>query len=432
MLLVSNKKWDALNQQVKAMQSANLNRFVNFSSQIFPIWKEFENAYETMDMVYSVIKKLATNAAMIPFYGYDKKKDTDLPDEDLLVKFLDTLDFEQKEIMYTYLWTKGEVFGFKEVVELGVNQGSTKLTFLHPDLVTVVLSESFPVEIVGYNYTDVKNGISFPIDLEDMVFIKMPNPSSDPLKKFRGFAPVHALTRTLTRVSSEDDVAVAQLQNGGVPSIVFDKSPNLSPEVMGIRKDTFGRFLRNSSNVGAPYFAAGEMGHIALGSNLVDMNVAELGSVDFGRICNAFGVSTTLFNDKSASTESNVQEMVKEMYINTIIPNVIRIESALNKYVVPGIKTKGIIQADTSEIKALHDDEAKKATALSTRWWITPNEKRETEGWDRIVDDPLMDKIVIPSSMMLIEDLEIVVEPVDNAAGDYRAPVVPLKQASGS
>jgi phage portal protein BeeE len=391
-----------------------------------------------MDMVYSVIKKLATNAAMIPFYGYDKKKDTDLPDEDLLVKFLDTLDFEQKEIMYTYLWTKGEVFGYKEVLELGVNKGGTKLTFLHPDLVTVVLSTQFPIEIVGYNYNDPKNGLSFEIDLDDMVFIKMPNPSSDPLKKFRGFAPVHALTRTLTRVSSEDDVAVAQLQNGGVPSIVFDKTPGLGStmqngvevSVMGQRRDSFGRFLRNSSNKGAPYFAAGEMGHIALGSNLVDMNVAELGSVDFGRICNAFGVSTTLFNDKSASTESNVQEMVKEMYINTIIPNVIRIESALNKYVVPGIKTKGVIQADTSEIKALQDDEAKKAAALAARWWLSPNQKLESEGWEKSTD-PLMDKVIIPSSMMLIEDLGIVVEPVDNAAGDYRAPVVPLKQANG-
>ena len=185
----------------------------------------------------------------------------------------------------------------------------------------------------------------------------------------------------------------------------------------------------------SPYFSANDLGYIALGTPLADMDVATLAGLDFDRICNAYGISSVLFNNKSASTESNVQEMVKEMYTNTIIPNVHRVESALNKNVVPDIQTKGVIKCDTSEIKALRDDEAKKAAALAAKWWLTGNEKREADMYDQDVSEELMNKYIVPSGMMLLDDLNMVVPPVDNTAGDYNntgASVVPIKRAANA
>ncbi len=425
MLIIGNKKWDAMQQQLKALQTTTISRLSNFSAQIYPTWKQFDDAYASMDMVYSVIKKLATNAAMIPFYGYDSNG-KDLSPNDPLVKFLSTLDFEQKEIMYTYLWDRGEVFAYKNKLEFGKNAGLNSLTFLHPAMVNLRLSSTFPVEITGYTYRNLQSQEELDIEVEDMIYIRMPNTSTDQNMKWRGLSAADVLRRVLTRVTSEDDVSVAQLQNGGTPAIVYDKTPNLAPGALGVRKDTFGRFLSNSSNKGAPYFAAGEMGHIPLGSSLVDMNVAELASLDFGRICNAFGVSTTLFNDKSASTESNVKEMKAEMYENTIIPNVHRVESALNRSAVPDIATKGYIRSDTSEIKALQEDESALVNALAAAWWLKGNEKRERMAYDRD-DNELLDTFIIPSGMMLIEDLEIT-DDLENTGEEY-ANVVPLKRA---
>uniref|UniRef100_UPI002B1DF0E1 hypothetical protein n=1 Tax=Enterobacter agglomerans TaxID=549 RepID=UPI002B1DF0E1 len=68
--------------------------------------------------------------------------------------------------------------------------------------------------------------------------------------------------------------------------------------------DNFGRFLRNSDNKGAPYFAAGEMGVIQLGLSLVELDALVMSDVDFDKICNAFSISSTLFNNKKASTEA--------------------------------------------------------------------------------------------------------------------------------
>jgi HK97 family phage portal protein len=437
MIFLSNKKMDAMLDKLKALQFNNVNRFANFSAQIYPVWKEFEDAYQTMDMIHACIKKLATNAALVPLYGYNKKTDADLPDSDKLVTFLDTLDFEQKELMYTFLWDFGEVFAYKVVVDEGVNKGLLRLVFLHPLKVNLRISNDFPQEITGYVYKDLHSNVELEIPVEDMIFIKLPNPSTDPVKRLRGLAPSDVLAPTLNRISSADAATVAQLQNGGTPGIVYDKVPGLDPAATGNRKNDFAKFLRNSANKGAPYFAGNELGYLSIGTPLADLAVTELASVDLARVCNVFGISTILFNDHSASTESNVEGMKKEMFENVIIPNVTRITDALNKSAVPDIQTTGYIKADTSEIKALQEDQSKLVAALSSAWWITGNEKRTAQMYDQVTDEPLMDKIIIPSGMMVIEDLNMV-PPIDNAAGDYVAPadanktpkVVPLKSGT--
>lgn len=446
MQFISNKKWDALQLTIKALQTSNLNQLTNnFTSKIFPSWnvvKEMD-AYQTMDFIYAVVSKLATTSAMIPFYGFDKGKDTDLPESDPLVQFLNTLDFEEKEKLFTYLYLNGEVFALKNRPELGVNSAFVQsLTFLHPAKMQIKISGEFPVQIVGYKYFDLNSRVDKDIELDDIIFIKLFNPSANQHDEFRGLSPVKVLTRTLTRVTAGEDATVSQLQNGGTPGIVYDETPGLAPEAIGQRKDNFGRFLRNSANKGAPYFSANKLGYIQLGTPLTDMEVIALADVDFDRVCNVFGVSSILFNNKSASTESNVQQMVKEMYTNTVLPNIYRVEAALNKGVVPFIKTKGIIKCDTSEIKALQEDQNQLVTALAAAWWLTPNEKRTAQMYDQD-ENELFDKYIIPSGLMLLDDLEMPVEDVENTAGDYvpqldangkpikQPRVVPLRQANG-
>lgn len=420
---------------MKSLQLGNTASMINnFSTRIFPNWsvvKEID-AYQTMDMIYSVVSKLATDSALIPFYGYDKKGDTDLPESDKLTIFLDTLDFEEKEKLYTYLYLHGEVFAFKNKLELGKNAGLQSLRFLHPSRVALRLSNTFPVQIIGYVYIDLNMGVDINIEVEDMIFIKKFNPSDNVMDEFRGLSAVKVLTRTLQRIQSGEDASTAQLQNGGVPGIVYNKTPGISVETTGQRKDAFNRFLRNQSNKGAPYFAGDELGYISLGSPLTDLEITVLAETDFDRICNVFGVSSILFNNKKASTESNVQEMVKEMYTNTIIPNVYRVESALNKYAVPDIQTKGIVKCDTSEIKALQEDQTQLVTALAAAWWLTPNEKREAQMYDQS-EEEVFDKFIVPSGLMLLDDLSMVVEPIENTANDYQAPQLdangkPIKQ----
>lgn len=420
MQIISNKKWaglqdrlanvEGLQHEIKSIQSANIvEQFSSISATIFPSWNIFKEIelYRINDDINAVVSKLAVNSATIPFYGYDAKSGEDLLPEDPLSILLSKLDFTEKEILYTHFYLFGEVFLYKNKVELGPNAGVLSTDFLHPNFMQLVLTTGFPTEIAGYIYRDPERGIQLNFLPDEIIFIRTVNPATNFYERWRGVSKASVLAQTLTRLKAGRDASVGQLQNGGGKSIVFQEASDFEAiEKTGMRKENYSKFTRNPDNVGAPYFAGGgKMGILRLNDSLVDLDIKALAQWDFDKICNVFGVSSILFNNKGASTESNVQEMKKEMYTNTILPNIYRVEGALNKYLVPDVKTKGVVKCDVSEIKELHEDTTRQAAALAQMWWLTGNEKRETMMYGEDVDDELMNKYIIPAGMVLLDDL---------------------------
>jgi hypothetical protein len=128
-----------------------------------------------------------------------------------------------------------------------------------------------------------------------------------------------------------------------------------------------------------------------------------------------------LFNNKKASTESNVKEMRKDMYTNAIIPNVLRVCNALT-YGTQDIFGQGkCVRPELSEIPELQQDMKDKATAWAALPAFIPNEMRESMGMDQL-DDPQADLLYIKNGYTLLDDLNISVAPLDNAANDYVSP----------
>ena len=145
----------ALEQQVKALQRSSMGIAFNASTAIFPSYQVLENVdtYVTIDDVYSIITLLAETAARIPMYGYEIVDDSamksmkkysktsllgkhyqskamqDLPEQDNFNEFLRNLTYEDLVMYYTILYISGELFLYKEVIELGPNGGKV---ILHP------------------------------------------------------------------------------------------------------------------------------------------------------------------------------------------------------------------------------------------------------------------------------------------------------------
>jgi phage portal protein BeeE len=342
-------------------------------------------------------------------------------------QYLKTLTLEDREQMYTWLYLCGEIFMYKErALQFGPNKGKLKTYFLHPSFMTVILGAVFPNPIIGYRYQDTQT--TFTLGAEEVIYIKYFNPTTRYNEKHRGMSPIKALAQRLTRMQANMSASVSQMQNGGVPSIVYDKTPGIDTRfgtsennevtVMGQHKDNFSRFLRNSDNKGAPYFAAGEMGVIPLGLSLVEMDALVMADVDFDKICNAFSISSVLFNNKKASTESNVKEMRKDMYSNAIIPNVLRICDGITKGTVDVFGTGKCIRPDLDDIQELQEDIKKKADGWAAMPFIVPNEMRLSLGQDALAD-PMADKLYAKSGYAPIDDLNIDVQPIDNTANDY-------------
>lgn len=431
-LFGTSKVVNDLKSQIKQLQNRSIAIQLNASTSIFPTYQELENinTYTTVDDVYSIVTLLAETAARIPMYGYKivsessmknykrfnqtsihgkyyrRKAMQDLPEEDPFVTFLNSIDYAEKIKYYTILYIAGELFLYKQIIEFGPNKGKVQLHVLNNQNISVILSDSFPQQVLGYRYYDVDFEGEFPAN--EVMHIKYFNPDYSNGRNFRGLSPLQVLSKRLTRLEAGMNATVAQVQNGGVPGIVYEKS-DYAIESLGQRKNDFSSYLRNSSNKGAPYFAAGEMGYLELGLSLADMNVLDLQNVDFTKLCNAYKIPEVLLNNHKASTDNNVNWAEKRLYTNSILPNIYLLRDAFVNQIAPlfGGSVKRTIEIDLSEIPSLHEDIKQQASALDAMWWITPNEKRDIMQFEEI-DNPLMDQILIDSNKMLLGDLQIV------------------------
>ena len=430
-LFGATKKVDALEKQVKALQGQNLGMIINATTSIYPSWQTIENSlsYTTIDDVYSVISMLADTAARIPMEGYEIVDDSlmkrykklgqqsiqgkyyrtksvqDLPENDKFVTFLKSISYADKVRWYSLLYMNGELFLWKEVVELGPNRGKVYLHVLDSSKVTVLISEDFPQRVIGYKYFDM--GFDGTFRPDEVIHVKYFNPTITNGLQWRGLSPLQVLTKRLTRLTSAMDVSVGQMQNGGVPGIVYEKS-DYAIESLGQRKNDFAMYLRNSANKGAPYFAAGEMGYLPLGLSNADLDIAELANIDFTKICNAYKVPEVLLNNQDSSTYNNVNTALKMLYTNTILPNIFLMRDAIEASILP-MYTDGVkrmIDIDISEIPALQDDMKAQADALNAMWWITPNEKRDIQMFEEL-DMPGMDDIIVDGGKMLLSEIAL-------------------------
>lgn len=377
---------------------------------VYPDWQQVMNGkrYATVDDIYSIIRYLATTAARIKSYAYRN----DEPEERITAllqnpsQFLSRFEFY--EAVNTYLLQDGEVFIIKDPVTKGYT-----FNVMAP-IETVVMTSSY----VPVGYQHIRNGqVVRNFELDEVIHIKYFN--SDP-KSVRGLSPLRVLHERIVQASSIDNQLTAQMQNGGVNTLVFDKfAYDNGTEVMNARKDSFYRFIKNAENKGAPYFAAGDMQAVHIGSSLSEMQILEALGVPFKKMCNAFGTSDILFNSDSASTESNVQEMTKRTYTNTILPNINRINDGISRSL--DLAGQGIsIKEDLSEIPELQEDMAMLVNALNTAWWLTPNQRLEAMNYDRR-DNPIFDEPFIPGGLSPLSDLEM--NPDTNLtddAGDYK------------
>ena len=392
--------------QAKAFQSTTT---LSMHNQIFPTWQSWKEikTFQTVEDIYTVVNRMAKECANIPLYGYDLKG-KDLPDADPFAIFLRKLTRAQRYEMFLWYWLRGESFCYKDRFD-GANKRVEKMYFLNPNFVTLVINDSFPFTITGYRYTNPQAGIDIAIMPEEMIFIKDFNPTDDFYLSFRGLSKIQVLAKRLTKLSSNLDNSVSQMQNGGVPGIVFQKdlpSDAKSASVVGARRDNFSRFLQNSDNKGAPFFAAGEMGYLKLGLSTVELDAIKAELSDFKKVCNVFSLSDRLFNNDATGSEISDDNARKGLYTDACMPATGMFEDAFNAELCPdfgGVAKE--CKFDYSEVKILQSNQLQVAQAISASPTFIPNEQRTAQGLPRI-EDPAMDEVYFKTGYQPITDFE--------------------------
>ena len=417
---------------------------INRNIAVYPTYDiaAYSERYVTTDDLYSIFNKIATHSARIPIYGYLVKDDAakkklnkikqphlkqhevkslslkaleDLPETDPVEQLLEfpcegMSKFEFYYAIHTFLLSAGEAFILKVRPEFGKNAGKpVTLQILYPQNVILKVSDTLPRKVMYYDYTINGQKVFENIPAEDVIHIKYFNPQIDYSgSELRGLSPLRVLLRRLERLDSNMNVSVAQMQNGGVNTIVFDKAPNDTGavEIVGARKDNYYRFKNNSANTGAPFFASGEMGAIQLGLSLADLSVLELANVDFKKLCNAYSISDRLFNNDATGSEVSDDNARKGLYTDACLPNVYRIVDALKLNLLNEFTDKKReLLADVSEIPELQENYKELAETFAAMPVIIPNEIMRAFKYE-VSTDPNMDKPYIKTGYMSMDEAQ--------------------------
>jgi hypothetical protein len=165
--------------------------------------------------------------------------------------------------------------------------------------------------------------------------------------------------------------------------------------------------IDNANTIGV---ANGDLGYINFGLKGTEMELTDLERLTMERICSLVNVPAGLFNPDSA-IRNNQQEYKKELVIGACCPELDSLRDDWNE-VAKLYNDEIYVDYDLSVYPELQEDMEKINKINVASWWKTPNEKRLSEFMDEH-PDPMMDKIIVPSGLMLIEDLGLT--DVDNA-----------------
>lgn len=432
-MLFNNSKIKSLQSQIERLQREQMLSSVSRLTQIYPSWQTFKEleAFEKFDDIYSIVSYLSETAAMIPLYGYkvvnenslknykrssgllkktmQTKALEDLNEKNTTAQLLKSLTMDRKVAIYLSLFLNGETLLIKNKVDIGPRTGQIDLIQVSPVFMTAIITDSYPEILVGWKYS--KDGYEFTLTATEVIQIKMPNPNP---RSWRGLSPIVPLAKRLTRIESGMNVSTAQMQNGGLPGVIYEK--DLGTNMLGKRREDFAKFVSNNGNTGVPYWMDGDIGYVQVGTILADLQLSELSNIDFKKLCNAYRFPAQLLNNDEGAKYDNMDSAEKRLYTNAILPNVMRVRDALNEGLFLADRGE-YIDFDISEINALQDDLKAQAEALNMMWWITPNEKRAVTKYDNS-DNPLMDEIIIDSGKQLLNELEPITD--NELTRDYR------------
>lgn len=250
-------------------------------------------------------------------------------------------------------------------------------------------------------------GKRIPIDNENVIHIKRPNPNFDGVTRehMRGLSPLRPGNKKLTEDESSTDASVALNQNLGAKGIAYDQTPGqMAPTKETAIRGAIDRKVNNRDAMGSVAYIQGLLGYIDLASTSVEMDLETRKDNIFDRLCNVLGAPPALF--KTGQTYDNLVQARKDLITNKTLPTACIFRDEMNRVLLPAFglsKERVTTDVDATMIIELQDDMSKLVTSLAAAWWLTPNEKRkemnqppsEAEG---------MDDIWIANTMVKMED----------------------------
>lgn len=394
--------------------------------------KAVTEGYNANDAVYSIIKTDAEKFASIPRYVADAKKLEEkrrkVPlqykslvkaeamnagmSKEALSKLLNRPNPYQGQAAFfktvrSYYKTCGEGF-------IWLNQGETK-DLTDDQIALLPVLEMYPLPsyrmdiipdpenlwgVAGYMLN--AGGIKIPFKKSEVIHWKDTNLLFDTTTKdhLRGMSPLKPGAATLQQNNDATRSSIRMYQNDGAKGAMYNKDLSKATPTQETQiRNVIDRKINNNDVKGAVAALQGEWGYIDLGKTSVDLDLLKGKEMSMKMLCFLFGVPYTLFDPNTAWANSEWQQ--KNWVSNRIIPASTELDDELNRVLLRAFALEGkfIIQCDYSQLPEMQADMKALTEWLKEAWWITPNEKRDLMGWEKDMDEPLMDEYWVPSGL---------------------------------
>ena len=257
---------------------------------------------------------------------------------------------------------------------------------------------SFETLITAY-ILEIYGQFSHEIPPETVMHLKYWNPDySTSGSHLYGMSPLKA-ARTVLTASNDGKTAMSRsFRNMGAEGMIFPDDPDVD-SLTPVQQSQIEEFFKQKGgpeNYKSKLVTSAKMGWQPFGMSPVDLEIIEASKSTQRDLCNIFKFPSVLLNDPDSKTFANHKEARKQLWLDVCIPELERLYSELNRWLLPRFPDKNyFIDYDVSGVEALQENMSEKSTWLHNAWTLTPNEKRQELGYEA-VKNPLFDEPYIP------------------------------------
>lgn len=340
---------------------------------------ELQQLEQYRGITYACISAIAEDVARIRFSMSRPAKDgtsTPVTDHAFLALLKNPnptqSDYEFMEMTQTHIELTGEAFWY--VPKGAITTKPKELWVMRPDLVQVAFDQETG-EVNGYVYHKWNGRVQVPLDLDEVIHFKMPNP----INPYRGMGTVQAGIVYIQTEQYASEFSRNFLLNNGTPAgIVNFKGTISDPEFQKVKRQ-WTREYSNVENAGKTAFVRqADVSYQKIGSTLQDIDLKELKNLTRDDIMFMFRVSKPILgitedvNYASAQTAEYIfAKRVIDPKMNRIVDT---LQTFYNKKYNDGLVVSYItpIPQNTEEKIAYYK--------AGINNWLTPNEVRALEG----------------------------------------------------
>jgi HK97 family phage portal protein len=242
--------------------------------------------------------------------------------------------------------------------------------------------------ISRYKYT--VGGRREDIDPEDIVHFRY---GLDPENIRKGFAPLKTLLREIFTDEEAANFVASILENGGVPGVIIspEGEGNIPPQdVEDVKRYVGSQFTGDSR--GQPFVLGSPTKVEQFGWDPQKLNLGTLRNVSEERVCAIIGIPAAVVGFGTGIQQTKVGATLKELrasaWEDTIIPLQGLIAEDLQNQLLTEYETDSGrygVTFDTSQVRALQEDENKKVERLNTAvqgGWLRVDRAQAMAGWE--------------------------------------------------